>query len=121
LRRRRVTLRLAGAARELDAEVDRRLVADAAAARFARIGAALPTLGLAEAKNLIGAPRLAVSAAFNGTRFATSDLLRLSALRTLEVQQASADAPFDHASVHGRFHQQPASAASVAGEPPAFA
>ena len=94
-----VTLRLAGAARELDAEVDRRLVADAAAARFARIGAALPTLGLAEAKNLIGAPRLAVSAAFNGTRFATSDLLRLSALRTLEVQQASADVPFDHASV----------------------
>lgn len=94
-----VTLRLAGAARALDDELGVRLQADGATTRFARLRTALPTLGVAEAVNLIAAPRLAVSPKFDGTRFATSDLLRSSALRTLEVRQAADKEAFGHESV----------------------
>ncbi|HSW12304.1 MAG TPA: hypothetical protein VLI06_05645 [Solimonas sp.] len=97
------TLRLAGSARELDAELDRRLTSDGVKPVFDRISARLPRLAVAETVNLLATPRLAVSKLQEGRvkRFATSDLLRVSAFRALSrsADEATEDQPLEHAAV----------------------
>ena len=80
------TLRLAGDAASIDAEVDTRVRADEVLTRFNAITAKIPTLARAETVNLLAAPRLAVSPGFAGKVFATSDLLRRSAFSALSAR-----------------------------------
>lgn len=97
------TLRLAGRATELDAELNARLDRDGLRPAFDAIAARLPRLALADAVNLLAAPRLAVSEAQTGEppRLATSDLLRRSAFAALSarVSQVPAEQPVEHEAV----------------------
>jgi hypothetical protein len=80
------TLRLAGDAASIDAELDVRLRADRVLERFNSISSRMPTLARAEAANLLAAPRLAVSVALPNKQLATSDLLRRSAFAALSTR-----------------------------------
>jgi hypothetical protein len=77
------TLRLAGDAAELDATVNARLAADGTGQQFTDLTARMPRLAIAEAVNLLGAPRFAVSARLPNKVVAASDLLRRGALNAL--------------------------------------
>ncbi|HET8747461.1 MAG TPA: hypothetical protein VFM98_17810 [Ramlibacter sp.] len=91
------TLRLAGDAKTLDAEVDARVRADAVLGRFNSLVAKIPTLARAETVNLLAAPRLALSPGVAANVLATSDLLRRSAFQALS---ARADARGDEGLRH---------------------
>jgi len=95
------TLRLAGNAKALDEEVDKRLEADKAATAFKTLTAKLPRLALAETVNVLAAPRLAVSPGLVDSKtLATSDLLRRSAFTALRaVEKVKPDEA--HATVLG--------------------
>lgn len=80
------TLRLAGDAATIDAEVDTRVRADETLTRFNSITSRIPTLARAEAVNLLASPRLALSAGAANKVFATSDLLRRSAFAALSTR-----------------------------------
>lgn len=91
------TLRLAGNARAIDAEVDVRLRADAVLTRFGSLVARIPTLARAETVNLLAAPKLAVSANLGNQVLATSDLLRRSAFAALSLRaDARGDDGLEH-------------------------
>lgn len=92
------TLRLAGTAAAVDAEVDARLAADAATDRFAALAGRMPRLAVAEAASLLAAPRLAVSPTLAEGRLRSSDILRRSALAALEGA-GEGDRPIEHADV----------------------
>lgn len=86
------TLRLAGNAIELDHLLNERLVRDGLKTQYSKMTARIAVLARAETVNLLAAPRLAPSANFNGSSFATSDLLRRSvftALTTRDAQRAA--------------------------------
>lgn len=101
------TLRLAGDAGALDAEVSNRLVADKRAEEFTTLIAPLPRLAQAEVVNLLAAPRLAISPSLASTAKlpATSDILRRSAFTALAQARTAAEGTtgtkFDHAAVLG--------------------
>jgi hypothetical protein len=80
------TLRLAGDAATIDAEVDVRVRADDTLARFNGITARIPILARAETANLLASPRLALSAGLKNNVLATSDLLRRSAFAALSTR-----------------------------------
>jgi len=80
------TLRLAGDAAAIDAEVDTRVRADETLTRFNSITSRMPTLARAETVNLLASPRLGLSAGLASKVFATSDLLRRSAFSALSAR-----------------------------------
>jgi hypothetical protein len=80
------TLRLAGDAKTIDAEVDTRVRADAVLTRYNGLVAKIPTLARAETVNLLASPRLSVSTGLATNVLATSDLLRRSAFTALSVR-----------------------------------
>jgi hypothetical protein len=87
------TVRLAGDARAIDQEVEKRLKRDALFDRFTAVVNPLPRLALAEAFSLFAAPRLALSPKLTKTNIATSDLLRRAAFSSLETSlKAEAEA-----------------------------
>lgn len=93
------TLRLAGDAAALDATVNARLAADNTEQQFTDIIARMPRLAIAEAVNLLGAPRLAVSTRLQDKVFAASDLLRRGALNALATTPPDATGALTHANV----------------------
>jgi hypothetical protein len=97
------TLRLAGDATALDAELDKRLAADKHITEFNALMKALPRIAQAEVVNLLAAPRLAVSPKLGDKVFATSDILRRSAFAAIakarDASTATGGPKFDHASI----------------------
>lgn len=108
------TLRLAGDAASLDAEVDTRLRADEVLTRFNTITSKIPSLARAETVNLLASPRLAVSAGLAGKVFATSDLLRRSAFAALSTR---ADQSANHSTDEGLRHDDVLEIARRFGDP----
>jgi hypothetical protein len=105
LRRRRIpysgevsgfTLRLTGAAQELDAELSERLAADGTAEAYAAATANSPLLTRTELLNVLAAPRLARSATLSEGRLAASDVLRRGALEEVRAAAASAGGSIGH-------------------------
>jgi hypothetical protein len=96
------TLRLAGKAEVLDAELKERLAKDKVEAVFKPIREGMATLAAAETVNLLAAPRLAVSPTLSKGVLATSDLLRRSAFTSLVgVASANPEKPVEHGDVLG--------------------
>lgn len=94
------TLRLAGNADDIDKEIAARIKADAEVKAVDDLAPKLPKLAQAEAYNLLAADRLRVSPKFDGEEsFATSDVLRRSAVRDLQVAVGSAAVVQRHAVV----------------------
>jgi hypothetical protein len=94
------TLRLAGNAADIDNEIKARIQADAEVKAVDDLAPRLPKLAQAEAYNLLAADRLRVSPVFAGaTGFATSDVLRRSAVADLKVAVNSASMAQSHAVV----------------------
>lgn len=86
------TLRLAGNAADIDEAVDTRMRADSAITEFTRITSRIPTLALADMKNLLATPKLAVSQGLPNRGLATSDLLRRSAFSALSLRATRLEA-----------------------------
>ena len=85
------TLRLAGNAADIDKTILARRTADAELAQLDAVSAPLPKLVQAEAYNLFAGDRLRVSPTFAAARFATSDLLRRSALADFKLAAQEPD------------------------------
>lgn len=94
------TLRLAGNAADIDKTITERVAADREVDLVNTLSGQLPKLAQAETYNLFAADRLRVSATFTQARlFATSDVLRRSALQDLKTAVASSATPQRHAVV----------------------
>jgi hypothetical protein len=90
------TLRLAGSAAAIDAEVNVRAQVDGVLPRLSTITTRMPTLARAETANLLAAPRLAVSASAVNKVFATSDLLRRSVFTALSLRADTTETGLGH-------------------------
>lgn len=92
------TMRLAGNAAEIDRTIRERAAADTDLAVVDSLAPQLPKLVQAEAYNLFAADRLRVSETFAASRYATSDLLRRSAVADFK-RAANATAEQKHAAL----------------------
>lgn len=93
------TLRLAGDAEQLDAEIEARMRADSSITAFKQLTSKMPRLAIADTVNLLAAPKLAVSPTLESGALKASDVLRRSAFAALANAAEQSDSALAHAQV----------------------